>query len=109
MAASSTRSARRGGENVNDGHRTGGRARARASSRAPGITITPRILYQEIRANGFNRQEVYNLYANPFTTTPAAPVTFDEREQYLLLRESFADDTLLADLNVSVDLGDDRR
>ena len=40
-------------------------------------------------------QEVYNLYANPFTTT-RPPVTFDEREQFLLLRRSFADDTLLA-------------
>ena len=32
-------------------------------------------------ADGFNRQEVYNLFANPFTTTRPA-VTFGEREQY---------------------------
>ena len=57
------------------------------SSRRDDITITPRIVYQEVRADGFNRQEVYNLYANPFTTT-RPPVTFGEREQYLLLRES---------------------
>src|SRR3546814_11319565 len=30
------------------------------------IKITPRIVYQEIEADGFNRQEVYNLYANSF-------------------------------------------
>ena len=75
-----------------------------ASSPRTASSITPRVLYQEIRANGFNRQEVYNLYANPFTNADVpggrAPVTFDEREQYLLLREGFADDTLLADLNV---------
>ena len=41
------------------------------SSRRTDITITPRILYQEIRADGFNRQEVYNLYANPFTVAAA--------------------------------------
>ncbi|MGZ8360983.1 MAG: TonB-dependent receptor [Allosphingosinicella sp.] len=89
-------------ENINDGRRWGGRL-AVTLEPGPGIQITPRILYQEIRADGFNRQEVYNLYANPFTTT-RTPVTFDEREQFLLLEESFADDTLLADLNVTIDL-----
>ncbi|MEA3042242.1 MAG: iron complex outerrane recepter protein [Sphingomonadales bacterium] len=92
-------------ENVNGGHRAGGRLSV-ALEPGEGIRITPRILYQEIRANGFNRQEVYNLYANPFTTT-RPPVTFGEREQHLLLRESFSDDTLLADLNVEIDLGED--
>jgi outer membrane receptor protein involved in Fe transport len=89
------------GENVNDGHRAGGRLSLTLEP-GPGIRITPRILYQEIRANGFNRQEVFNLYANPFTN-PAT--VYDEREQYLLLRESFSDDTLLADLNVAIELG----
>lgn len=97
-----------GGNNVNGGHRVGGRLALRWEP-ADGFSITPRIVYQEIRANGFNRQEVYNLYANPFTNAAAvngrAPVTFDEREQYLLLREGFADDTLLADLTINADLG----
>jgi iron complex outermembrane recepter protein len=91
-------------ENVNDGRRTGGRL-AVALEPGPGIRVTPRVLYQEIRANGFNRQEVYNLFANPFTTT-RPPVTFDEREQFLLLREGFADDTLLLDLTASFGLSD---
>ena len=69
MPASSTRSARPRGKNVNDGHRTGGRIALRLEPIA-GISITPRIVYQEIRANGFNRQEVFNLYANPFTNPP---------------------------------------
>ncbi|MDQ8755771.1 TonB-dependent receptor [Sphingosinicella sp. LHD-64] len=90
-------------QNVNDGHRVGGRISLRWEP-SDGIVITPRVLYQEIRADGFNRQEVYNLYANPFTTT-RPPVVFDEREQFLLLDESFADDTLLADLNASIDFG----
>jgi outer membrane receptor protein involved in Fe transport len=90
-----------GGENVNDGHRTGGRI-AIALEPTDGIRITPRVLYQEIRAHGFNRQEAYNMYSNPFTV-PA--VTLDEREQYLLLREAFADDTLLADLTGEFELG----
>ncbi|HKR25192.1 MAG TPA: TonB-dependent receptor plug domain-containing protein, partial [Allosphingosinicella sp.] len=94
-------------ENVNDGHRTGGRISLRFE--AGGFTITPRFLYQEIRAHGFNRQEVYNLYANPYTTVAAPggrpPRTLGEREQHLLLREGFADDTYIADLNVSYDFG----
>ena len=97
-----------GGNNVNDGHRAGGRV-AIALEPAPGIRITPRLLYQEIRANGFNREEVYNLFANPFTNAAApngrAPVTFDERQQYLLLREHFSDDTFLADLTAQFDFG----
>jgi outer membrane receptor protein involved in Fe transport len=90
-------------EDVNDGRRTGGRI-AVLFQPTPDISITPRVVYQEVRANGFNRQEVYNLYANPFTTTRPA-VTFEKREQFLLLDEKFADDTLLADLTASADLG----
>ena len=91
-----------GGENVNDGHRAGGRI-AILLQPADNITITPRILYQEVDANGFNRQEVFNLYSNPFTTPPR---TFNEREQYLLLRENFRDRTFIADLNINLELGD---
>jgi iron complex outermembrane receptor protein len=97
---------REGGEvdhDVNDGRRTGGRISVTIQP-TPDITITPRILYQEVRANGFNRQEVYNLYANPFTTTRPA-VQLRERQQFLRLNEGFADDTFLADLTASVGLG----
>lgn len=90
-------------EDVNGGRRTGGRIAFRMEP-GPGMFITPRLIYQEVRAKGFNRQEVYNLYANPFTTTRPA-VTFDEREQFLLLDEDFADDTLIADLTANIDLG----
>ena len=55
-------------------------------------------------ADGFNRQEKFNLYANPFTTT-VAPVTFGERQQYLLQREKFEDETTIADMTVRVGLG----
>src|SRR5688572_4916964 len=91
-------------EDVNDGHRVGGRL-AITLEPVAGVRLTPRVVYQEIRADGFNRQEVYNLFANPFTTT-RPPVTFDERQQFLLLRESFADDTLLTDLTAEIDLTD---
>ncbi len=68
------------------------------------ISITPRFVYQKINANGFNREERYNLYANPFTTTRPA-VTFAERQQFLLLDEKFTDNFKLADLTIAANLG----
>lgn len=90
-------------EDVNDGRRTGGRLSVLFQP-TEDISITPRIVYQEVRADGFNRQDEFNLFANRFTTT-RPPVDFRKREQFLLLDESFADDTLLADLTASIGLG----
>ncbi|HEX8233102.1 MAG TPA: TonB-dependent receptor [Caulobacteraceae bacterium] len=90
-------------DNVNDGSRTGVRA-SLLFQPTDNISITPRVVYQQVRAGGFNRQEVFNLFANPFTTTRPA-VSFGEREQFLLLDEEFKDDFLLADLTASFDLG----
>jgi iron complex outermembrane receptor protein len=90
-------------KNVNDGRRAGGRV-ALLIQPNDNISITPRLVYQEIRAGGFNRQEAFNLFANPFTTTRPA-IKLGEREQYLLLNEDFADDTFLGDLTASFDIG----
>lgn len=89
-----------GGEDVNDGERYGGRL-AVTFAAGDSVTITPRIIYQKIEAGGFNRQEIFNLYYNEFQTTPGI---FNEREQYLQLREAFEDETLIADLVAEVDL-----
>ena len=95
-------------ENVNGGRRTGGRI-AVLIQPTPDIEITPRVLYQEVRADGFNRQEVYNLYANPYTDPDAvggrSPVVFEERQQFLLLDEAFEDDIVLADLTANFGFG----
>ncbi|KQY29667.1 TonB-dependent receptor [Caulobacter sp. Root487D2Y] len=85
--------------NVNDGYRRGGRV-SLLFQPTDAISITPRLVYQEIHAGGFNRQEAFNLFANPFTTTRPA-ITMGEREQYLLLDESFGDKTFLGDLTAS--------
>ncbi len=81
---------------VNEGTNNGFRAALRFEP-TDTIAITPRVIYQEIETDGFNRQEVFNLYANPFTTTRPA-IQLDEREQFLRLSEAFEDETLLADL-----------
>ena len=90
-------------ENVNDGERYGGRL-ALSFQPSDDITITPRVVYQKITTDGFNRQDVYNLYGNTFTTTRPT-VNFRERQQYLLLREGFRDETFLADLTANFDIG----
>jgi iron complex outermembrane recepter protein len=90
-------------KNVNNGSRIGGRI-AVTIAPSDNVTITPRVIYQKIDTNGFNRQEVFNLYANPFTTT-RSPVTFNEREQFLLLREGFNDKTVIADNTMKFGFG----
>ncbi|MFT7220911.1 MAG: iron complex outermembrane receptor protein [Candidatus Azotimanducaceae bacterium] len=85
---------------VNSGNRSGIRAALRWEP-TENVTITPRVVFQQIDTEGFNRQEVFNVYANPFTTTRPA-VSFDEREQYLRQSEGFEDDTRLMDLTVEI-------
>ncbi|WP_294173280.1 TonB-dependent receptor [uncultured Sphingomonas sp.] len=89
------------GRNVNDGTRVGTRVSLLWEPTA-NIRITPRVVYQKIRADGFNREDVYNFYTNQFTTSQPR---LEERQQYLQLREEFKDDTLLADLTGSIDFG----
>jgi len=88
---------------VNDGDRSGIRA-SLAMQLSPNLLVTPRIVYQTLHMNGFNRQEVFNLFANPYTTTRPA-IQLQEREQFLLLDEEFSDETTLADLTAEWDLG----
>ena len=89
--------------NVNSGERYGGRLALRFEPTET-ISITPRVIYQHIETSGFNREETFNLFANPFTTTRPA-VTFAKRQQFLLLREKFRDNTFIADATIAVDLG----
>lgn len=86
-------------EDVNSGERYGGRIAIRLEP-TENFSITPRFLYQKVTTDGFNRQEVYNLYANQFTTT-RPQVAFKKREQYLLLDEAFKDEVKLADLTMN--------
>ncbi|WP_260484379.1 TonB-dependent receptor [Sphingomicrobium flavum] len=89
------------GQDVNDGMRSGGRI-ALTYEPTDTVRITPRVVFQNISTDGFNRQEVYNLYGNAFTDPP---VNLPEREQILLLREGFEDDFMLADLTASFEFG----
>ena len=90
-----------GGKNVNDGSRIGGRI-SLLWEPTPNIKITPRVVYQQVRADGFNRDEEFNLAANEDTGTSNS---FGKREQYLRLKEQFKDDTLLADFTAAINVG----
>ena len=92
-----------GGKDVNEGDRMGGRLSFTFQPSA-NVTITPRLVYQKVTADGFNRQEEFNLYANPYTTT-VPPVTFEDNQQYLLQREKFEDKTTIGDVVAKVGLG----
>ena len=90
-------------EDVNTGDRTGVRA---ALKIAPNdrLSITPRIVYQKVEMDGWNRIDAYNIMGNPFTTTRPA-VTLGERQQFTQIGEPFTDEFFLGDLNIRYDFG----
>ncbi|MCR5873064.1 TonB-dependent receptor [Phenylobacterium sp. J426] len=90
-------------EDVNGGNRWGVRAAMRFEA-GENLAITPRVLYQSIDVNGFNRVDVFNILANEFTTTRTR-YQLGGLKQFTQLQEKFEDDFLLADLNIEYDLG----
>ncbi len=87
-------------DDVNKGTRTGMRL-SLLWDVTDRVSALPRVIHQQVETDGFNREEVFNLFANPYTTTRPA-LQLSEREQYLLLDEEFEDETTLLDLKLSV-------
>jgi iron complex outermembrane receptor protein len=90
-------------KNVNDGYRAGARL-SYLYKPSDQLSITPRILYQKVDMNGWNRVDVFNILANPFTTT-RPKVTLNDTEQFTQFKEPFNDKFALGDLNVSYNVG----
>jgi iron complex outermembrane recepter protein len=90
-------------KHVNDGFRSGVRAAVRLAP-SDRLTVTPRIMYQRVNTDGWNRIDIFNILANPFTTT-RPPVTLGERQQFTQLEEKFTDDFTLGDVNINYDVG----
>ena len=86
-------------KDVNDGDRYGGRL-ALLLEPMENLSVTPRIVYQDIDLNGFNREEVFNLFPDSMSDP------LRERQQFLLLDEAFEDETLIVDTVVKWRLGD---
>src|SRR5256884_848197 len=88
---------------VNDGDRTGFRLSILWKPTEQ-LSITPRIVYQNLGTNGFPRVDIYNILGNPNTTTQP-PGTIGERQQYTQQGEGISDDFRLGDLKVDYDFG----
>jgi len=73
-------------EDVDDGSRYGMRA-ALLWEPSDNFSVTPRVVYQNMSLNGFNRDEVFNLFAE----------SLGDRQQFLSLGEAFEDELLIVD------------
>jgi len=80
-------------ENVNGGDRTGVRAALRFEP-TDRLSFTPRVVFQRVEMDGWNRIDAFNILANPYTTTRPA-VTLGERQQFTQIDEPFTDDFFL--------------
>ncbi len=89
-------------EDVNGGDRTGVRAALRFVPNER-FSITPRIVFQRMEMDGWNRIDAFNILANPYTTT-RPQVTLGER-LFTQTAEPFTDDFVLTDVNLRYDLG----
>ncbi len=89
-------------KDVNDGFRSGTRI-AYLYKPNDKLSITPRILYQRVHMNGWNRIDVYNILGNPYTTTRPA-VQLGDHRQFTQITEPFTDDFLLGDVNLKYEL-----
>jgi iron complex outermembrane recepter protein len=90
-------------KDVNDGYRAGVRL-AYLYKPSDKLSITPRLLYQKVDVHGWNRVDVFNILANPFTTT-RPKVSLGKYEQFTQFEEPFNDKFLLGDVNVTYNLG----
>src|SRR5438045_1638801 len=90
-------------DDYNTGHRAGFRG-AIAFTPNDQLTITPRFVYQDIKTNGWNRTDVFNILANPYTTT-RPKVTLDDRRLFTQIGEPFTDKFYLGDLDIKYDAG----
>ncbi len=90
-------------QDVNGGNRTGVRA---AFLFAPNgrFSLTPRLVYQKVKMDGWNRIDAFNILANPYTTTRPA-VTLGQRQLFTQIEEPFTDEFMFGDLNLRYDFG----
>jgi iron complex outermembrane recepter protein len=89
-------------KDVNDGDRAGMRL-ALLVKPSDELSITPRVIYQNLTTNGYPRVDLYNILANPYTTV--SPVSIGNLQQYTQQREGLLDQFLLSDLKVDYAFG----
>ncbi len=90
-------------EDVNGGNRAGVRVALRIAPNER-FSVTPRVVYQRVQMDGWNRIDAFNILANRYTTTRPA-VALGERQLFTQIAEPYTDDFLLGDLNLRYDFG----
>jgi iron complex outermembrane recepter protein len=90
-------------DNVNNGRRTGVRAALRFQP-TERFHITPRLVFQRVEMEGWNRIDTFNILANPYTTS-RPKVTLGGRRHFTQIPEPFTDDFVLGDVNLRYDFG----
>ncbi|MEK6768750.1 MAG: TonB-dependent receptor, partial [Gemmatimonadota bacterium] len=90
-------------EDVNGGDRAGVRVALRIAPNER-FSVTPRVVYQRVQMDGWNRVDAFNILANRYTTTRPA-VALGERQLFTQIAEPYTDDFLLGDLNLRYDFG----
>jgi iron complex outermembrane receptor protein len=88
---------------VNSGDRAGVRVAVQMKPNDK-LSVTPRLVYQKVTIDGWNRIDAYNILANPFTTTRPA-VTLGKRQQFTQIEEPFTDEFVLGDLSLRYNFG----
>jgi iron complex outermembrane receptor protein len=89
-------------KNVNTSDRYGGRL-ALLWKPMDDLSVEPRFVSQSLSTGGFPRVDLYNILANPYTTTQR-PVTLGDRQQFTQQPEGINDQFNLGDLKVDYDL-----
>ena len=89
-------------EDYNSGSRFGGRFALKLNT-SDNLTVTPRLIFQNVEMDGWNRRDTFNILGNPFTTT-RPQVNIGENENYTQFDEPFTDDFFLVDLNINYEL-----
>ena len=92
-------------KDVNDGERYGGRIALRFEP-SDQLSITPRLVYQKVEVDGYNREDLYNILGNEYTTT-RPNVSYGKNEQYTQFDETFTDEFTLVDLDIAYNFDND--
>ena len=90
-------------QNVNGGDKSGARVAWRIAP-STRVSLTPRILYQKVKMDGWNRIDLFNILANQYTTTRPA-ITLGPRQLFTQIAEPFTDEFILGDFNLRYDFG----
>ena len=90
-------------QNLNTGDRSGVRAAIRLDP-TTSFSLTPRVVYQAVNADGWNRHDQFNVLANPYTTSRPA-VTLGPRQLFTQVDEPFSDRFTLGDLSATYGFG----